>query len=263
MLTDDRALATQVRRRAIGAVARPIHVAMLVMALCALSACGSILQHGTSLSTVIQEDQQTNSGPYHLQAGDQLEVHHILDPDYNALVVLSPDGRISIPGIPDQIQARGMTIAELNDQLNELYKRDHVLAKPFFSLNLRSVGSLQVFVGGEVQRPGYLEIAGGERHVLQVIASAGGFLATARVNEVILVRTDPTGKQQIFSVNMRKVIDGSDLTQNVRIRPLDVILVPKSDIAYLDTWIDQYIRQVVPFQTSASFVYTNSGNILH
>ncbi len=232
--------------------------ALLILSFACLSACGPILERGTPLPQVLAQDAGTAHGEYRLMPGDQVEVHHILDPDYSAVVTVAPDGTITVPGLKDQITAQGKDLDQLTDELNGLYRSEHILSRPFFSLNLRSSANLQVFVGGEVERPGYLDLGGSERHVLQVIASAGGFLPTARTREVIIVRMLGGGGQEAFSVNMDKVIHGTDLTQNVRMRPLDVVLVPRSDVASLDVWMDQYIRQALPVPGSASLTYTNN-----
>jgi protein involved in polysaccharide export with SLBB domain len=230
------------------------------MGLGLLAGCGPILQHGVSLQDILAQDTTLNQGEYHLMPGDQLEVHHILDPDYSAVVLIAPDGKIVVPGLKGEIRAQGLTLDELTSQLNMLYRSQGVLNKPFFSLTLRSSANLEVFVSGEVQRPGYLDVGGGERHVMQVIASAGGFLPTARTNEVLIVRTPEPGKTEVFSVDLDRVIHGTDLSQNVRVRPLDVILVPRSDVASLDLWVDQYIRQALPIPISGSITYTNNPN---
>ncbi len=228
----------------------------------ALAGCGPILTHGTPLAAVLAADQAQAAGPYRLQSGDQIEVHHILDPDYSAVLTIAPDGAINVPGIRQSVVARGQTVLGLQEQLNRLYQTGDVLAHPFFSLNLRAFGSLQVFVGGEVQRPGYLELSGGDRRVLQVITSGGGFLPTARTDEVIILRTRTDGTQQIFSVDLSKAVSGEDLSQNVLIRPLDVVTVPRSDIAALDVWVDQHIRQALPLSTAASLTLTNTPSFL-
>lgn len=232
-----------------------------VMLAAVLAGCGPILTHGTPLAAVLQAEQAQPAGPYRLQPGDQLEVHHILDPDYSAVLTVAPDGAINVPGIKPAVAARGQTVLGLQAELNRLYQSGDVLARPFFSINLRAFGSLQVFVGGEVQRPGYLELTGGERRVLQVITSGGGFLPTARRDEVIILRTNPDGTQLIFSVDLTKALSGEDLEQNVRIRPLDVVMVPRSDVASLDVWVDQYIRQALPLSTAASLTFTNNPGL--
>ena len=225
-----------------------------------LAACGSFVKTSTPLAVVVTNDRAAFSGPYKLQPGDQLEVHHVLDPDYSAVVVVAPDGRINVPGIKAPVMANELTADELTERLNKLYRADDILRDPFFSLNLRSFGNLQVFIGGEVQRPGYLELTGGNRSLLQVSMAGGGFMNSAREHEVVVIRTLPNGSNQLFTADLRKVLTGEDLSQNVQIRPLDVVYVPKSDVASLDTWVDQYIRQALPFSTSASFTYTNQSS---
>ena len=227
------------------------------------AACGPFVKTSTPLVTVEMNDRATFNGPYKLQPGDQLEVHHVLDPDYSALVVVAPDGRINVPGIKAPVIASDLTADELTERLNRLYRAGDILRDPFFSLNLRSFGNLQVFIGGEVQRPGYLELTGGNRSLLQVIMAGGGFMNSAREREVVVIRTLPNGANQIFTADIRKVLTGEDLSQNVQVRPLDVVYVPKSDVASLDTWVDQYIRQALPFSTSASFTLTNQSNSTH
>lgn len=236
-------------------------VLVLMTAVAAVSGCGPVLTNGTPFETVLAEEQTAYGDAYHLQPGDQMEVHHVLDPDYSAVAVVAPDGRINVPGIPEPVMAKGQTVASLSAALNRLYKQNDLLKQPFFSVNLRSFASLQVFIGGEVLRPGFLETTGGDRSALQVIMAAGGFANTAKLDEVIILRTLPSGKGVIFSVDLGKVLNGQDLRQNVPIRPMDVVYVPKSRIAALDVWVDQFIRQALPLSTSASVNFTNSGSV--
>jgi protein involved in polysaccharide export with SLBB domain len=240
----------------------PLRAGLCLAALSWLAGCGPVLTHGTPLSEVLAAEQSAVAKPYTLQPGDQLEVHHVLDPDYSALVVVAPDGTINVPGIASPVVARGQTIDELGHVLDRQYRQASLLKSPFFSLNLKSFGSLQIFIGGEVQRPGYLELTGGNRTLLQVIMAAGGLADTARRKEVIVLRTVGGGRTEIFSVDLSRVISGEDLTQNVRVQPLDVVYVPKSDIASLDTWMDKYVRQALPLSSNASVVLTNQSNLL-
>jgi protein involved in polysaccharide export with SLBB domain len=239
---------------------RRLSTLMLILLLVGvLNGCGPTVRQSTPLATVLRQDQ-VDAGHYRLQPGDQIEVHHIIDPDYSAVVVVAPDGRISVPGIKQPVDAGGYTIDSLAETLNRLYYQNDTLKDPFFSLNLRSFGSLQVFIGGEVQRPGYLELSGGNRSLLQVIMAGGGFLNTARRKEVVVIRTLPDGHNELFTADLANVLNGTDLSQNIRIHPLDVVYVPKSDVASLDTWVDQYIRQALPLSTSASFTLTNQNS---
>ena len=104
-------------------------------------------------------------------------------------------------------------------------------------------------------RPGFLELPGAPRRIMQVLMAAGWLLPTARRHEIIVVRDGIDGGQIIFSVDLARVESGQDLAQNVIVRPQDAVLVPRSDVASFDKFIDQYVRQALPTSTSAGVFY--------
>jgi hypothetical protein len=55
-------------------------------------------------------------------------------------------------------------------------------------------------------------------------------------------------------VNAQKVIDGTDVSQDIALKPFDIVYVPKSPIANVNVWVDQYIRRNIPISTG--FGYT-------
>ena len=220
-----------------------------------LAACGPILTDPTPAPVVLADDDLARHVAYRLLPGDQVEIHHLIDTDYTAIVTVRPDGRISVPGLLSDVAASGSTPAELAARLAPLYRSDAKIERPDFTVLLRSSASQQVFVGGEVMRPGFLELPGGPRRIMQVLMAAGWLLPTARRHEVIVVRDGVEGGQIIFSVDLARVISGVDLAQNVLVRPQDAVLVPRSDIASFDRVVDQYVRQALPTTTSAGVFY--------
>lgn len=219
-----------------------------------LSACGSIVTSGVNLQDVRADDLLRAKQAYIIRPGDELEIVHVVDSDYNATVTVGPDGSITVPGVPESIPAAGRDTHQLADQLGMLYQR-YSVQQPHFSVILRRLGSQQVFIGGEVQHPGYLELPGGERRIMQVLMAAGGLLPTARSAEVIVVRDSASGKRMVFSIDVNKIISGEDLSQDIAIHSLDTVYVPRSHIVSADIWVDQHIRQLLPFSTSASYGY--------
>ncbi len=219
-----------------------------------LSACGSIVTSGATLQEVRADDLLRAKQAYVIRPGDELEIVHVVDTDYNATVTVGPDGNITVPGVPESIPAAGRDTHQLAEQLGALYQK-YSVRQPHFSVILRRLGSQQVFIGGEVQHPGYLELPGGERRIMQVLMAAGGLLPTARASEVIVVRDSASGKRMIFTIDVKKIISGQDLSQDIAIHSLDTIYVPRTHIASLDVWVDEYIRKLLPFSTSASYSY--------
>ena len=82
--------------------------------------------------------------------------------------------------------------------------------------------------------------------ILQSIASAGGLKDTARINEIILIRRGPENRPASMLVNVEKAIDGNDPAQDLLLEPADIVYVPKSPIANVNLWVDQYIRKNIP-----------------
>jgi protein involved in polysaccharide export with SLBB domain len=225
--------------------------------LIALTGCGPMLKAPATPVEVQEDARQYAERGYHIETGDQLLIRHLIDADYDALANVAPDGRVTVPGIAGPIKVAGRTIEDVHQELARRYHEEAGIKNPSFALDLKATGAPYVYISGEVERPGYLDVASQERTVLQALAAAGGWLPTARKDEVLIVRQGVGGKQLIFALNLEKIMDGTDLEQNVLLRPRDVVLVPPSDIASLDRWIDQHIRQVlpVPGQASVQWVY--------
>jgi protein involved in polysaccharide export with SLBB domain len=88
----------------------------------------------------------------------------------------------------------------------------------------------------------------GPLSVLQSVTQAGGFKETARLNEVLVIRRDPSAQEPIvIPVDISAVVDGSQTNQDIALMPFDVVYVPKSPIANVNKFVDQYIRQNIPF----------------
>jgi len=221
----------------------------------ALAGCGPILKHPASEQQILDDSAHYAQQGYLIQTGDQIFIRHLIDADYDVLVNVAPDGRVSVPGIVEPVKVGGHTVEEVHAVLAELYHKEAGIMSPSFSLDLKTTGAPYVYVSGEVQRPGYLDVGAQERTVLQVISAAGGYLPTARTDEVLILRQGADGKSMIFAVNLEKVLSGDDLDQNALLRPKDVVLVPPSDVASLDRWIDQHIRQALPVPGNASVQY--------
>jgi len=116
--------------------------------------------------------------------------------------------------------------------------------------------NMNVYVGGEVGTPGLVSMQG-RTTVAAAIIRAGGFRETARSDSVILLRQGPDGKPQATKLNVSAVLErgGADLD----LRPYDVVFVPKSTIAKVDRFIEQYVRQLLPISMNAGFSYVVGG----
>lgn len=205
------------------------------------SASGTLYE---SVGVVDQQEptEQPDGSEYVIRAGDELSVKFFYSPELNEELTVRPDGRISLQLIPEVVAA-GRTPRELTALLQEMYAAD--LSRPEITVIVRSFTAHRVFVDGEVKKPAEIELSG-ELTALQSIALAGGFTEAARQNEVILIRRGDDGRPVIIPLNLRDIRRGRPTGRDLALAPYDVVYVPRSRIANVNKWIDQYIRQNIP-----------------
>jgi protein involved in polysaccharide export with SLBB domain len=216
----------------------------LAVIIITLTSCAPAIKNLTPLDQAGAQNLLYPGQEYRIQAGDQLDIKFYYNPELNELVTVRPDGRISLQ-LVHEIMAAGLTPAELTGVLKEKYAVE--VKQPEITVIVRLFGGQQIYVGGEVNRPGAFNLIG-SMTVLQSISLAEGLKDTARTKEMVIVRRGVDNKPLIMTINLKKVIDGTDMSQDIILKPFDIVFVPKSSVAEVNVWIDQYIRRNIPFQ---------------
>ena len=148
------------------------------------------------------------------------DVLHIQVWDYKELdqtMPVRPDGKISFP-LVGEVRASGLTSSQLAKLLTtELSKS---VRNPNVSVVVREIRSLRVFFVGQVARPGVYPIKPGTP-VLQALTLAGGAAAGADLSAAYIVRNN-----ERIPLDLRRLIQDADLSQNVPLRTDDTIVVP-------------------------------------
>jgi protein involved in polysaccharide export with SLBB domain len=75
---------------------------------------------------------------------------------------------------------------------------------------------------------------------------ARGMRDSARLSNIIVIRKDAEGKAMSTNIDYRKIINGSDLSQNITLIPYDIVYVPKSNIANINQFVSEYINRLIP-----------------
>jgi protein involved in polysaccharide export with SLBB domain len=214
-----------------------------------LIACTHVVKNPTPLSQHSIQTSPYTEQEYRIQVGDQLDIKFFYNPELEEQVTVRPDGRISLQ-LVREIMTAGLTPAELTDLLTKKYAKE--LKMPEVTVIVRSFGSQRVYVDGEVAKPGIVPLVGFVT-VLQAISQAGGMKDAARRGEVIVIRHGTANKPLTLQVNAQKVIDGTDMSQDIALKPFDIVYVPKSPIANVNVWVDQYIRKNIPISTGFGY----------
>ncbi len=164
---------------------------------------------------------------YVIQPGDTLSVKFFFNPELNEEdLIVRPDGRISLQLI-HEVMASNLTASQLKAALEEKYKGQ--LKNPEIAVIVRSIREpYRIYVDGQVGKPGEFEIVG-SLSVLQAIARAGGLREdTAKKRDVKVIRRGPDGQAFVISINLNQILDGGDISQDIRLHPYDILYVPRS-----------------------------------
>jgi len=190
---------------------------------------------------------------YRIQPGDQLDVKLFYNPELNEQLTVRPDGRITLQLVNDVVAA-GLTPAELTTVLTKAYASE--LRNPKVAVIVRTSVADRVYVDGEVNRAGLVPLIG-PTTILQSISQAGGLKETAKSGEVILLRKTDDNKMTPYRIALDDAYSGEEGNQDIYLRPNDIVYVPKSAIANVNTWVDMYLRRNIPIPLGLSIGTVN------
>ncbi len=211
------------------------------MALCFV-ACSPVMKNPAALDYRSAQALTPTEKEYVIRIGDQLDLKFFNSPELNESITVRPDGRISLQ-LAQEIVAAGLTPAQLSGLLKKTYSTE--LADPQIAVIVRSFSTQKIFIDGEVNKPGLANLTG-QLTALQALALAGGLKDSAKPQEVIIIRRTAGQKVVPIVVNLQDAINGTDINQDITLMPYDVVFVPKSSVANVNKWVDQYLRRNIP-----------------
>ena len=181
-------------------------------------------------------------GPsYRIQTGDELHIRFLYQPDMDERLPVRPDGRISLVST-GEITVVGLTAPELEKLIAD--RSASRLRNPEVTVILTKVGEQRVYVGGEVEKPGFVELRP-EMTPLQAVLQSGGFRKTAKLDSVLLLTPGENGTFSAVRVDMAQVVH-SGVPERVRLQPDTVVFVPPTWISDVNDVVDQYVRGLIP-----------------
>lgn len=164
---------------------------------------------------------------YVIGAGDTLGISVYRAPELSVpSIPVRPDGRISMPLIPD-IVAAGKTPTQLGKELETKLKE--YVQEPIVTVMVSSfIGPFerQVKVIGEATEPAAIPYRDGMT-VLDVMIQVKGLTKFAAGNNAVLVRR-VGNQQESVKVRLNDLLKDGDICQNVEMRPGDTLIIPQS-----------------------------------
>ena len=174
-----------------------------------------------SITEAEKTKKSVSNKPYILGAEDVIEVLVWKEDAFSRVVIIRPDGKISLPVIGD-VKAAGLTTEELTEKITEKLKG--FIDNPTVTVIVAQINSMKIYIQGEVARPGLYQLKSNTT-VLQAISLAGGFSEWAKKDKIIIVR-EGNGKSSRIPVNYKKIIWGKDISQSLILERGDTIIVP-------------------------------------
>jgi polysaccharide export outer membrane protein len=197
-----------------------------------LSACSStedLAGHGFpvpppprpfSPAEVVKEFDASTGEPYRLGEGDQVTIQVWDKPELSGVQNIGPDGSLTVP-LVGTVRVAGMTRDDaakaVRDSLSKLYSGMVVTVK------------VDQYLGNRVTILGRVKVQGVQRFenvptILEAIARAGGLLdGPVNLTHCAVMR----GRDRIAWIDLQALMDGRDLTLNLRLKPDDLLLVPE------------------------------------
>ncbi len=176
---------------------------------------------------------------YYIDSGDVLDISVWQIPDLSkGEVIVRPDGKLSYPLIGD-MKAEGLTLTQLGNIITEKLKT--YVKAPQVSIMIRRFGEHgsmnKVVVLGEVLGPGVYRSTGSPT-IAEIIASAGGYTKYAVINSIMVIRGDVRTKPEVIKINLAHILKGNKYSQNISLKPNDIVYVPRSLIGNLNTFME-------------------------
>lgn len=176
---------------------------------------------------------QQRNARYRLCASDAITLTFPLTPEFNQTVNIQPDGFASLAGAGD-VHLEGLTTQESVPAVQAAYSK--ILHDPLVTIELKDFNKPYFIVGGQVSKPGKFDLRG-YTTATEAVAMAGGFNESAKHSQVLLFRRVNNNWLEVQTLDLKHILQGHDVREDVEIRPGDMLFVPQNLISKIKKFI--------------------------
>ena len=152
-------------------------------------------------------------------------------------VRVTPEGTIALPAI-GSVQAQGLTLPELQTELNECYRQvvEGIQVIPI----LVAAGAAIRLRAGRSEQPRPLRVDRPDHRALQAISMAGSWRVGANLRQIVVFRRGDDWRLLATMINLQAALFGHQPCPQgeIWIDDSDVIIVPKGPILVADDFIN-------------------------
>ena len=163
-------------------------------------------------------------------AGDSVRISAFRYPELTTEARVSEEGQVHVPLI-GVVTLQGLTPEKAAALIAERLKRGNYVLNPEINVAIVQARSRQVSVLGHVTRPGRYTLEGAAARLSDVVAMAGGLVASA--SDVLVVKRTRQGKTESINVDLGAIIRGSPDAQDIELASGDSVFVPKAPVVYV------------------------------
>lgn len=186
----------------------------------------------------------TPAPAYRIASGDKLEVRSAFHEELNGEAAVGPDGQIGLVGL-GQFQAVGLTCDELAADIVRRASITH--RNPSVTVRVKEYATYRAYIGGEVKKPGSVIVTPGMTS-LRAVMERGGFAYSARADSVLHIAWNPQGGYSAQRINLQRVMETGDTTQDLALGPNDMVYVPATWITNANLWVRQWLIELIPIR---------------
>jgi len=168
---------------------------------------------------------------YIVGEGDVLKISVYNHPDLTTTSRIEGDGAILFPLI-GQVKVAGLTISGVSAKLCELLSDGYVIS-PQVTIFIEEFRSQKATIIGQVNKPGLYELKG-HTTFLEILSRAGDLSKDAGDKAIIKRKTaGDNGAEKVIAVDLNRLIEMGDITQNIPVIDGDNIYVTKAGLFYV------------------------------
>lgn len=201
----------------------------------------------------------TRIGTPDLRTGDTLNFIVWHEDSLRQAAIIDPSGDVTFP-IVGSIHAVGRSVEEIRAEAEKrlsqyvrdakvsivpVYLNRRVLQDPSVSVLSQTVQARRAAVLGEVGLSGPVDLRAGAR-VIDILASNQVKTSTASMNSVVVIRNPPAGKPRYRLVRLQDYLEGHAPNENILLRNGDIVIVPKTQIAKVDEFVELFLTRTLP-----------------
>ena len=199
---------------------------MLRTAAAMILACVAVPSFAAEETPVPSPGDAVTDPEYVIGPGDTVQVFVWRNPELSVTVPVRPDGKISTPLVEDVV-AVGKTSSQLAREMEKVLA-EYIRTPQVNIIVTNPVSTFsQIKVIGEVTNPQPVPYREGLT-VLDVVLAAGGLTEFAAGNRAKIIRKNEAGKDTEIKVRLESLVRKGKISENVEVRPGDVLIVPES-----------------------------------